>query len=416
MKQFDFYKKSGEEWIGEIPKDWKYIKLKHILKFKTGFTPPTNKTEFYENGDINWLTISDLTEKYVSDSNQKITQKAIDDLKPEIVNKGSLLYSFKLSVGRVAFANNDVYTNEAIFSIMPNPSYNLNFFYYSLPNQIIKNSSINIYGATILNQELIRNSYLIIPPLSQQIDIANYLENKINKINGIIKKKEKLISLLDEERKAIINQAITKGLNPNVKLKDSGVEWLGEIPEHWIIKKLKYLAEIKTGGKDTENKDDEGKYPFFVRSQTIERISTYSFDGEAILTAGDGVGVAKVFHYINGKFDYHQRVYRISDFKEIRGKFLFYYIKENLIFEVLRQNAKSTVDSLRMPMFQNFSVAFGNSEEQDAIIKYIENQETRIHNIKNRINSEITLLKEYKQSIIFEAVTGKIDVRETKNV
>lgn len=94
-------------------------------------------------------------------------------------------------------------------------------------------------------------------------------------------------------------------------MKDSGVEWIGEIPEEWEIRKLKFLCNIKTGNKDTINRDPEGEYPFYVRSPIIERISTYSYDGEAILMAGDGVGAGKVIHYINGKFDYHQRVYKL---------------------------------------------------------------------------------------------------------
>ena len=103
--------------------------------------------------------------------------------------------------------------------------------------------------------------------------------------------------------------------------KDSGIDWLGKIPSHWEIKRLRFLCSVKTGEKDTIDKIDSGEYPFFVRSQTIERIDTYSFDEEAVLTAGDGVGVGKVFHYIDGKFDYHQRVYKFSHFKEVLGKF-----------------------------------------------------------------------------------------------
>ena len=100
-------------------------------------------------------------------------------------------------------------------------------------------------------------------------------------------------------------------------MKDSGIEWIGEIPFKWDLVKLKYLCNINTGNKDTINREADGKYPFYVRSPHIERINSYSFNGEAILTAGDGVGVGKVFHYVNGKFDYHQRVYNLHNFKNI---------------------------------------------------------------------------------------------------
>ena len=135
--------------------------------------------------------------------------------------------------------------------------------------------------------------------------------------------------------------------------KPSGIEWLGDVPAHWEVRRLRSLANITTGGQDTINQQDDGKYPFFVRSQTVERIDTWSFDGEAVLTAGDGVGVGKVFHYVNGKFDYHQRVYKFSDFSAVLGKFFFHYFRALLRFEVLQGTAKSTVDSLRLPMLQN---------------------------------------------------------------
>ncbi|WEI18476.1 restriction endonuclease subunit S [Acinetobacter proteolyticus] len=140
--------------------------------------------------------------------------------------------------------------------------------------------------------------------------------------------------------------------------KDSGVQWLGNIPNDWGIKRLKFLSSIKTGDKNTEDKNDEGIYPFFVRSQIPEKINTYSFDGEAILTAGDGAGVGKVYHYINGKFDYHQRVYKFSNFKSVIGKFIYYYLLSNFYNVAILGTAKSTVDSLRLPLIQDFNITY----------------------------------------------------------
>ena len=411
MKKYDNYKDSGVEWIGEIPSHWTLNKVKHNFSFKTGFTPPSGKTEYYENGTHVWINISDLQEKEVHDSVNKITDKAVEDYKPEIIPKGSLLYSFKLSVGRVGFNTVDCYTNEAIFSIDPNSSANLNFFYYSLPEQIIKNANENIYGAKILNQELIKNAFLVAPPPEEQTAIATYLDRKTAEIDDLIADKKRLLELYEEEKTAIINQAVTKGINPDVPMKDSGIEWLGEIPEHWEVKKLRYLCKVTTGAKDTENREDDGEYPFFVRSQTIERISTYSFDGEGILTAGDGVGVCKVWHYVNEKFDFHQRVYLMYDFQEIIGKFLFFYIRQNFIHDVLRLSAKSTVDSLRRNMFLDFQVAFpSNKEEQQSIVQHIETEVAGIDAKKAKTEKLIALLTEYRTALISEVVTGKIKV------
>ena len=198
------------------------------------------------------------------------------------------------------------------------------------------------------------------------------------------------------------------------EMKDSGVEWLGSIPNEWNIKKLKYLAKIDTGNRDTQDKEENGIYPFFVRSDTIERSNTYSFDGEAVLTAGDGVGVAKVFHYINGKFAYHQRVYKISDFKQINGKYLYYYIKDNLGKEVEKISAKTTVDSLRLPMFLNFPVLI-NEDGGKKISEFLDKKTAQFDYIISKKEALIEKLEEAKKSLISEVVTGKVKVVKTND-
>ncbi|MBL42407.1 MAG: type I restriction endonuclease subunit S [Rhodospirillaceae bacterium] len=191
--------------------------------------------------------------------------------------------------------------------------------------------------------------------------------------------------------------------------KDSGVEWIGEIPKEWDHIRLKYLSNIKTGDKNTEDSEEEGEFPFFVRSQTVEKISTYSFDGEAILTAGDGVGVGKVFHYFDGRFDYHQRVYKFSDFYKLSGKFLFYYMKENLFNELLRWNAKSTVDSVRLPFLQNFMVPLPPLSEQKQISDYLDRKTQQIDDLIEKTERKIELLTEQRSSLINQCVTKGLD-------
>ena len=193
------------------------------------------------------------------------------------------------------------------------------------------------------------------------------------------------------------------------KYKDSEIDWLEEIPYHWKSIRLKFLASIYTGDKDTVNRVDDGKYPFFVRSQTVERINTYSYDGEAVLTAGDGVGVGKVFHYYNGKFDFHQRVYKISNFEQIDGKYFYYYFMQNFHKEVLKISAKSTVDSLRLPMLQNFRVSFGSLDEQRIIASFLDQKLNQIDTLIVNKKQMIELLKEERAAIINQAVTKGIN-------
>lgn len=193
------------------------------------------------------------------------------------------------------------------------------------------------------------------------------------------------------------------------KYKDSGIEWLGNIPEYWEVRKLNWLCRITTGAKDTENNDPEGEYPFFVRSQIVERINSYSFDGEAILTAGDGAGVAKVFHYYNGKFDFHQRVYMLYNFRNIHGRYLFEYMRNMFGHEVLKLSAKSTVDSLRRPMFQAFPVVVPPFPEQRAIATYLDRETAKIDSLIAKQEQMIALLEEKRQALISHAVTKGID-------
>jgi type I restriction enzyme S subunit len=188
------------------------------------------------------------------------------------------------------------------------------------------------------------------------------------------------------------------------KYLQTGVEWLNNIPAHWEKVRLRYLCDITTGNRDTINKEDNGEYPFFVRSKTIERISTYSFDGEAILTAGDG-DICKIWHHVNGKFDFHQRVYMLYNFKRISGRFLFYYISENFFHDVFKLSAKNTVDSLRLPMFLNFPVLIPTLYEQTQITNFLDHQTVLIDDIIQRKSKLIELLKEKRQSIINEVVT-----------
>ena len=256
----------------------------------------------------------------------------------------------------------------------------------------------------------------VVPPPAEQRAIIRFLDHAGRRIQRYIRAKERLIELLEEQKQAIIHQAVTGQIDfrtgqPYPAYKDSGVEWLGEVPEHWGVRRLRSLATIGTGGRDTINRKADGLYPFFVRSQTVERIDTWSFDGEAVLTAGDGVGVGKVCHYVNGKFDYHQRVYKFSDFSHTLGQFFFHYFRSTLRNEVFQGTAKSTVDSLRLPMLQNFPVALPPLSEQAPIVEYLDKGAAGIDAAITRAQRQIDLLREYRTRLIADVVTGKVDVR-----
>ena len=195
-------------------------------------------------------------------------------------------------------------------------------------------------------------------------------------------------------------------LKPYKNYKPSNIAWLGNIPEHWQVIKLRFLSKITTGNKNTEDKVSIGRYNFYVRSQKIEKINSFSFEGEGILTAGDGVGVGKVFHYVNEKFDFHQRVYLFYNFPDtVNGKYLFYYLRNYLIIDLMLYNAKSTVDSVRLPTLKDFAVSIPPKEEQRAIANYLNYKLAKIDRFIQKKKQLIKLLNEQKAGIINDAVT-----------
>lgn len=188
--------------------------------------------------------------------------------------------------------------------------------------------------------------------------------------------------------------------------RESGVEWIDDVPVDWKTVRVRFLCKITTGDKDTVDRYDEGKYPFYVRSPIVEHINTFSFDGEAVLTAGDGVGAGRVFHYVNGKFDYHQRVYNLHSFKGIQGRYLYYFMQENFYKEIERGSAKSTVDSIRLNMLQDFVIAFPESKiEQCGVVDYLNLHTAQIDNLIADLKSQAEMLDRYKRELIVETVT-----------
>ncbi|MBK8574205.1 MAG: restriction endonuclease subunit S [Elusimicrobia bacterium] len=262
-------------------------------------------------------------------------------------------------------------------------------------------------GQRRVTEEFVSNYRSANLELADQRQIARYLDEATGKVDRLLTLRRRQMDLLRDQRAALIQQAVTRGLNPNAPLKDSGLPWLGQIPKHWEVKRLKFLCNVTTGGKDTINAEPDGEFPFFVRSQTVERINCFSFDGEAVLTAGDGVGVGKVFHYYNGKLEFHQRVYLLHNFHHVTGKFFFQYMRSLFHSVALGAEAKSTVDSLRMHIFLNFEFCIPPAAEQAKIVEWIEQEEARFEALLSSYSRQLELLTEYRSALIHECVTGQ---------
>lgn len=180
---------------------------------------------------------------------------------------------------------------------------------------------------------------------------------------------------------------------------------VGFIPNDWEVEFVKNIAQIKTGSRNTQDRIENGLYPFYVRSQTVERINSYSYDGEAVLTAGDGVGVGKVIHYVNEKFDCHQRVYRISDFKSnINGFYFYLYFSNNFYNRIMQMTAKSSVDSVRMEMIADMQIPLPPTlKEQTAIANVLSDTDTWI----NSLEQLLTKKRQIKQGAMQELLQPK---------
>lgn len=436
----DELKDSGVEWIDKIPKDWERNKLKHELKFSVGATPSTSNKDFFEGENI-WVTISDLKGKYCGESKTKITQEAIKSTNMKKVPCNSLLYSFKLSVGQVAFTTKELYTNEAIASFYPNEKYNLNFWYYALKTYLIENANENIYGAKLLNQDLINNANVFVPNKLEQEKIANFLDKKTSQFDLIISKKEELIKKLEEAKKSLISEVVTGKVKvvktddgyelvkrKRDEMKDSGVEWLGEIPKDWNIIKLKYIGEAITGLTYSSNDivgENEGT--LVLRSSNVQngRIvlndnvyvnmdipkKLITREGDIIICSRNGSRA------LIGK----NACIRRKDAGKSFGAFMTifrsrYYEYLNFVFNSHIFKAQSgsfltsTINQLTIGNLNSFIIALPNEKEQDIIVKYLCNKTLKYNSIIDKLKGQIEKLKEAKQSLISEAVTGKIEI------
>lgn len=245
--------------------------------------------------------------------------------------------------------------------------------------------------------------------ISAQRKLPFYLPkiNEQQRITSVLQTWDLYLEKLD--KKIELKSNIKKGL---MRALLGGTVRINGFSKSWRVVRLGDISHIKTGKKDNQNKVKNGAYPFFVRSPNIERIDSYSFDGEAILIPGEG-NIGKIFHYIDGKFDFHQRVYKISDFdKSANGRYIHYYFTENFAREVSSGSVKATVDSLRLPTFTNFKINLPPIEEQLAIVRLLDTIDQDIYLLKSKKSA----LENQREYLINNLITGKMRTPENLTV
>jgi type I restriction enzyme S subunit len=279
--------------------------------------------------------------------------------------------------------------------------------YIALYQRISKGVRVNQWD---LEHEALRTIPILLPDLHEQKKIAEFLDSETARIDDLITKKERFIELLAEREENFVRNLLGGEMTACDERRSSQSLWLNNVPNHWDVVPLRHLVTIQTGSRDTQNRIDDGEYPFFVRSMSVERINSFSFDGEAVLTSGDGAGVGKVFHYVNCKFDLHQRMYAFTGFKRVTGRYFYFFLKTFFKLQMTQWSAKSTVDSVRMPFLKSLQVTVPPSDEQMLLVEAIEKREKRDSQIKVKTDASILRLREYRTALITAAVTGQIDV------
>ncbi|MFL1909024.1 restriction endonuclease subunit S [Plesiomonas shigelloides] len=417
------YKSSGVEWLNDIPSHWSVSKIKYLAPFQVGWTPSTRDDANFI-GENCWANISDLKQKVITDTVKKISDQAAKAASMNITPRGSLMYSFKLSVGSISFAGKDMYTNEAIASFLGSAKLPLRYLYYALPNFIIENASTNIYGAKILNQELINNALLLKPSFDESEKIADFLDHETAKIDALIEKQQQLISLLQEKRQAVISHAVTKGLKPDVPMKDSGVEWLGKVPENWDTLPTKRFFRLVAEPAPYNNNyellsvyTDIGVKPRKELEQKGNKASTT--DGYWMVKEGDII-VNKLLAWM-GAIGYSaycgvtSPAYDIlRPTKNINPKFYHYLFRTKLANSEFKRWSRGIMDMRLRLYFDELGrimMPLPPRKEQDAIVALIEAMETLYDNLISMSEKQILLMQERRTALISAAVTGKIDVR-----
>ena len=249
MERYEEYKDSGVEWIGEIPVGWEMKKIRQFTNILTGSTPKSTE-ERYWNGDIFWVTTDDLGKlktKYIIDTRRRLSEDGFEKSGARLAPKGSIVLSTRAPIGHLGILKVEACSNQGCKTLVSNDKYDSEFVYYFLDAEKNFLNSLGT-GTTFLElptQSLKDNLVALPNNIQEQTAIANFLDRKTAEIDALIAQKERLLELYEEEKTAIVNQAVTKGIDPNVELKDSGVEWIGEIPVGWDVKKIKHRCYVK---------------------------------------------------------------------------------------------------------------------------------------------------------------------------
>lgn len=400
LQKYPAYKDSGEYWMGEIPDHWEIKKLKHVFQEKRKVTNPNLNC-----GSISFGKVVYKADEKVTEATKASYQEVLAG--EYLVNPLNLNYDL-ISL-RIGLSDINVVVSSGYIVLKNAIELNKSYFNYLLHRYDV--AYMKLLGSGVrqtISFNHIANSLLAYPPIEEQTAIAAFLDDKTAKIDLAIAQKEKMIALLKERKQIIIQNAVTKGLNPNAKMKHSGVEWIGEIPEGWEVKRLKHVGKIKSGEAIVNNElTDNGAYEVFGGNGLMGYTDKHNVEGEKIIIGRVGALCGNIRYSCSKRW--------ISDnalIFTLNKKEGYHFI--SVLLEAANLNTLNTSNA--QPLITgtkvlNFEIPYPTINEQTSIVAHIETQSAKIDKAIGLQEQQIEKLKELKATLIDGAVTGKIKVR-----
>lgn len=419
MKQYDSYKDSGVEWIGEVPSHWEVMKTSLAFHgIGSGTTPSTSKKEFYDDNDgYYWLQTGDLNDGLINDTSKKITKLAISQCNLKFYPIDSIVIAmYGATIGKVGILGIKTATNQACCVLPANKNMNFKFAFYEFlackPALLV--SAIG-GGQPNISQDVIRKQKIAIPPLLEQNIIATYLDKKCSEIDNVISAQQKRIALLQELKQSVITHAITKGLNPNVEMDATEEDWINRLPASWGKAKLKYYIHLVNGRAYSQPELlSEGKYKvlrvgnfftndtWYYSNMELEE-DKYCNNGDLLYAWSASFGP---YIWNQDKTIYHYHIWKVC-YKECMDKMYVYYLLKAITNFKLGDIHGSTMVHITMESMNNSVIPIPSFDEQKDIATFLDKKCASIDNALTKAQHQVELLQKYKQSLITEVVTGK---------
>lgn len=438
-KPYPEYKDSGVAWLGEIPAHWEVKALKRLFRIQNGATPKSEVPAYWD-GDIPWATPDDLgklTNRVLTETGRRITRCGYDSCGTHLAPEGSLVLSTRAPIGHLALAGVALCTNQGCRSLVFKQKSNQSFFYSELSSSRPVLEAVG-RGTTFkeLSAEDLGVISLCVPPSREQDLIATFLDRETAKIDALVAKKERLIELLQEKRAALITRAVTKGLDPNVPMKDSGVEWLDEIPAHWEVKRLKAVSMRVTKGTTPTTMGyefaDEGvrfvkvesisdsfrvipEQCAFISPTTNQQLSrSQLMEGDVLVGIAGAIGRIAIVDKDILPANTNQAVAIVrTERHHASPRWIASCLASDFAQEQFSlDQVKSAQANLSLTDLSNTRLPVPPFKDQNQIDAFLDRETAKIDALVAKVREAVDLLKEYRSALISAAVTGKIDVRE----